>query len=335
MRKQRKMRGVNFGGWLIVEKWLTPSLFEGESAVDEYSLSQTKQGKRMIIKHRNRFIIESDFKWCRDHGIQLIRLPVGYWLFDDIDGYVAQQKWVDWAFRMAEKYGLLLLLDLHGVRGSQNGNEHSGRVGAVGWSSYSDQTIQLLERIAEQYGQHSALWGIELLNEPDSKIGRSELVVFYQAAYQVIRPKLQHGTHVVFHDSFRPFVFNGAVKSVPSHPVVMDVHWYLFSSKYAQHIPVVMLLLIVRMAYQLRLFWLQRRQPVIVGEWSSVLPQILFDNTPRQRHGELLQRSIAMQEKAFARAAASIYWNYKAEGRGMWNYRALTEDGVIKSEITE
>lgn len=32
-----KLRGVNLGGWLVLEKWMTPSLFEGLQAVDETS----------------------------------------------------------------------------------------------------------------------------------------------------------------------------------------------------------------------------------------------------------------------------------------------------------
>ena len=27
-----KLRGVNLGGWLVLEKWITPSLFEGLEA---------------------------------------------------------------------------------------------------------------------------------------------------------------------------------------------------------------------------------------------------------------------------------------------------------------
>ena len=30
-----RLRGVNLGGWLVLEKWMTPSLFEGLSATDE------------------------------------------------------------------------------------------------------------------------------------------------------------------------------------------------------------------------------------------------------------------------------------------------------------
>ena len=30
-----KLRGVNLGGWLVLEKWMTPSVFEGLQATDE------------------------------------------------------------------------------------------------------------------------------------------------------------------------------------------------------------------------------------------------------------------------------------------------------------
>ena len=32
--KGKKVRGVNLGGWLVLEKWMTPSIFEGLNAVD-------------------------------------------------------------------------------------------------------------------------------------------------------------------------------------------------------------------------------------------------------------------------------------------------------------
>ena len=33
----KKLRGVNLGGWLVLEKWMTPSLFAGVQAEDETS----------------------------------------------------------------------------------------------------------------------------------------------------------------------------------------------------------------------------------------------------------------------------------------------------------
>ena len=34
----QKLHGVNLGGWLILEKWMTPELFNNLSAEDEFSL---------------------------------------------------------------------------------------------------------------------------------------------------------------------------------------------------------------------------------------------------------------------------------------------------------
>ena len=31
-----KVKGVNLGNWLVLEKWMNPALFEGTTAEDEY-----------------------------------------------------------------------------------------------------------------------------------------------------------------------------------------------------------------------------------------------------------------------------------------------------------
>ena len=33
-----KVKGVNLGNWLVLEKWMSPSLFDGTTAEDEYYL---------------------------------------------------------------------------------------------------------------------------------------------------------------------------------------------------------------------------------------------------------------------------------------------------------
>ena len=33
-----KVKGVNLGNWLVLEKWMNPSLFDGTTAEDEYYL---------------------------------------------------------------------------------------------------------------------------------------------------------------------------------------------------------------------------------------------------------------------------------------------------------
>ena len=60
------LRGVNLGGWLVLERWMTPRLFAGTDAKDEYSFMQTPDAKEKINKHRDTFITEDDFRWLAE-----------------------------------------------------------------------------------------------------------------------------------------------------------------------------------------------------------------------------------------------------------------------------
>ena len=65
------LRGVNLGGRLLLEKWMTPSLFAGTEAIDEYTFMQTPGAAKKIDEYRRTFITESDFKWLAEHGVKL------------------------------------------------------------------------------------------------------------------------------------------------------------------------------------------------------------------------------------------------------------------------
>ena len=71
------LHGVNLGGWLVLERWMTPSLFADTDARDEYTFMQTPGAREKLREHQKNFIRESDFKWLRDNGIEAVRIPVG------------------------------------------------------------------------------------------------------------------------------------------------------------------------------------------------------------------------------------------------------------------
>ena len=75
---------------------------------------------------------------------------------------------VDWAFRTADRHGIGVLLDLHGVPGSQNGWDHSGRQGSSRHTSKQniDHSLRILADLAARCKPYDNLIGIELLNEP-------------------------------------------------------------------------------------------------------------------------------------------------------------------------
>lgn len=149
----KALRGVNLGGWLVLEKWMTPSLFEGTGAVDEHMLVRVPGMVNKIKRHRETFITESDFGWLKKQGIKAIRIPVGYWLFEQYDPYMTGVEYLDWAFDMAEKYNMKVLVCLHGAPGSQNGNDHSGKIGRINWYWWWNQrrTVRYLSIIADRY----------------------------------------------------------------------------------------------------------------------------------------------------------------------------------------
>ena len=325
--------GVNLGGWLILEKWLTPSVFRDLNAEDEWGISQTATGRKRIQAHRKTFLTESDFAWLHDHGVNFVRLPVPYWAVVESDEYVSAHKEVVWAMRMAEKYDLKVLLDLHAAPGGQNVGDHSGKKGEMTWFDsrpQQDRTIEILKLLAQQFKDSPALWGIELLNEPERKGHYFQLVHFYRRAYKELCKVVHPGTVTVFHDGFQPLLFSGSLLPKRNFPVVMDVHWYGFPLEYAATFP--------RYLHDSR--WLrvgiakfvQLWQPIIVGEWSSVLPQRFFDALPKERHEELLRQNSDMQRQAYRMTMGTMYWNYKAEGEGMWNFRSLVEKGAIPLE---
>ena len=49
-----KLRGVNLGGWLVLEKWMVPSLFEGLAATDETTwcaeLGPAAAAERLVVQ---------------------------------------------------------------------------------------------------------------------------------------------------------------------------------------------------------------------------------------------------------------------------------------------
>ena len=325
-----RIHGVNLGGWLVLEKWLTPSVFAGTDAVDEYTFMRQKDAKQRITHHRKTFITEKDFDWMARSGVTIVRIPVGYWLFDAIDGFEPTVSYLDKAMKWAERRNMHVLIDLHAVRGSQNGFDNSGRAGKARWyanKGYHEQAMRLLKRIAERYCDSPALWGIEIMNEPVPGRHVMMLMKFYRDVYTLLDAILLPNTKIVFHDAFRPLVYMWSFAGMTKRrQLIMDVHWYGYGLKTNN---LTNYLRRSAAARKMLLTVTQLRHPVIVGEWSSVLPQRFFDVRPAHEHYELLRQNIAMQRRIYEQAAGWMYWNYKAEGSGMWNFRSLVEEGII------
>ncbi|MEI7997884.1 MAG: glycoside hydrolase family 5 protein [Candidatus Omnitrophota bacterium] len=167
------LHGVNFGGWLMMEAYFThaPNVAEQVFKKNFASLLGQKALERFEIEFRRSFITEEDFKTVAKWGMNVIRLPFNYRLIES-KPYKYSSKgvsYLDEAIRLAKKYNVRVILDLHAAPGAQNHDWHSDSLGQANlWKSASNQkrTYALWEYVSDRYKDESAVAGYDLLNEP-------------------------------------------------------------------------------------------------------------------------------------------------------------------------
>lgn len=145
-----QIRGVNLGGWLVLEPWITPSLFyqflgkdENTTAMDIYSFCSVlgpKEGNKQLRRHWDTWVTESIIvKLAQSGAVNSLRLPVGDWMYKPYGPYVGctdgALDYVDYLLDWALANGLTVLIDIHGVKGSQNGFDNSGQCQGFQWTS--------------------------------------------------------------------------------------------------------------------------------------------------------------------------------------------------------
>ncbi|KAJ5495951.1 glucan 1-3-beta-glucosidase D [Penicillium diatomitis] len=237
------IRGVNLGGWLSLEPFISPSLFQGYSSdvIDEWTLT-TQLGSAAastLEKHYATFITESDIAEIKDAGLDHVRIPYSYWAVTTYEGdpYVAQISW-RYLLRIIEycrKYGIRVKLDLHGVPGSQNGWNHSGRQGNIGWLMGSDgdlnrkRSLEVHNQLSQFFAQDRyknvvTLYG--LANEPLMLNIPVEKVLNWTTEAAELVQKNGVKAKIVFHDGFLNLdKWSNMFKHGPAN-MVLDTHQY-------------------------------------------------------------------------------------------------------------
>merc|ERR1711973_351805 len=77
------IRGVNLGGWLLLEPWITPVFFE---AVNVGELQDKVVDEWTYAELLDPFVTKSHFEELVQAGISHVRIPVGYWYWDVEEG---------------------------------------------------------------------------------------------------------------------------------------------------------------------------------------------------------------------------------------------------------
>ena len=205
------LRGTNFGGWGIMEDWFCPFTDPaGEelafnTLVSRFGLEKTHA---LFRWYRSNWITETDYSNVKALGMNVIRLPIWYRNFQSDDNgtwYRTENGEIDFSeldevIAMCKKYGLYLIIDLHGLPGYQNDYDHCGRSKSMSLfndtaeaARYREVVIDFWTTLAARYKGESVIAMYDLMNEPlgtNITINSSMQQAFWDLSndiYQVVR----------------------------------------------------------------------------------------------------------------------------------------------------
>ncbi|OZJ01521.1 hypothetical protein BZG36_05463 [Bifiguratus adelaidae] len=238
------IRGVNLGGWLVLEPFITPSLFTQFdpklNVRDEWSFCTAlgpEEARRQLIRHYDTFVTEADFKHISELGLNHVRIPIGHWAIETQppEPYVEGVAWnfLLRALNWARKYGIRVMIDLHTAPGSQNGFNHSGHSGKIGFlkgvsgTTNGNRTTTILVEMTRRLNQHQ--WAnvvplFDVLNEPAIiRMNKTVVGEWYKSAYAAVRA--QTGC------------LGGFMPQPPFENVMLDLHPYYVFDRGLMSIP--------------------------------------------------------------------------------------------------
>ncbi|KAI9282718.1 glycoside hydrolase superfamily [Sporodiniella umbellata] len=328
-----KAFGANLGNWLILERWLDPSLFEKHApkAQDEWEFcKQATNASKVLKNHWDSWVTEDDFKTLARVKANHVRIPVGYWAFikpDMNEPYVinGQKKQIERILGYCKKYGLYAIIDLHGLPGSQNGEAHSGHIGPVEfYSPYNiNRGLKTVKAVLDWINNldnslKSRIASVETANEP--KTNEAQLKVlkdYYLRAYKLFQTS-RFKMPMIFHDSFKGLEVWKNFLPAPANAVI-DLHpYYAFPANKDRNS-------IIRSICGTRSETALFHLPVLFGEWSlasGVANDPLWLKT-------MMDTQISVYQKS---GAGGTFWNIKNKiNSSVWSFELLVDQGIINN----
>ena len=165
------------------------------------------------------------------------------------------EDYIMWFYDVCAKYNIKVLMDVHGMKDSQNGYDNSGKTTDLIWSTNYNFThegasrwfgdwdhergvykhinfgainwgLMVHEHLLQKFGAHSAFYAFEPINEPQTNPIVEVLFEFYRRSRKLVQ-KYTAGAKFVFHNgNVNSEIWNDLFRDDDMEDVIIDIHFY-------------------------------------------------------------------------------------------------------------
>ncbi|SPO48723.1 related to Glucan 1,3-beta-glucosidase precursor [Moesziomyces antarcticus] len=322
-----KAYGVSLGSWLVLERWQLEDWMVqegGPNAWDEFRFTQNlgTRAASVLQDHQNTWVTEADMDSLQNAGVNLIRIPIPFWAFIPTvsgepyvtTGYVDQlNKMLQWCYNR----NMYVMLDLHAMPGSQNGDQSSGHnTTDIEWYTQANQARSdtFLKNVldwATTSNYSSIINSIGPVNEPrivddNWALDQNRFQIaqaYYERSYATC---LKYNMPMLFHNGFAPGTVQDKMKlwkpfvtGKDPNMLIYEDHpypgWFQTPEPGADAIQTS----VCEYGAASNSFGV----PIVMGEFSAInnLNSTSYSRTYLQ-----------MQLATYGWSAGSVFWNFKA-----------------------
>ena len=137
LQKDFHFRGTALGGWLVLEPWITPSLFyqflgasekwgdEAPSKVgfDSFTFCTAlgpEEANKQLRRHWQSWVTEEQIINLKNIGVDTLRIPVGDWMYVPYEPYIGCMdgalEELDRVMLLCKKHDIKVLIDIHAMK---------------------------------------------------------------------------------------------------------------------------------------------------------------------------------------------------------------------------